>query len=209
MRDGRPASATFRFVNEGHSRVGHKATAWQSFGGTWGGMNLPPSTPPVPAPDWDLATCSVNAWRGTVLHHFAVTECAVTETLARLAGCGDRGARVRLRHLIGQRFQDLQDAIDADGPFAVEGGAVLETLKTFRAHEYLRTVLGRGSTRIALDRGDRWIVEMKVSTFRGRMLERTSHFFEQEAAEALLLEIRQAARRLSSKLATLRTVAVL
>jgi hypothetical protein len=159
----------------------------------------------LPASDWDAAACSVNAWRGTVLHHFAVTECAVTETLAALAGCGERGARVRLRHLIGQRFQDLQDAIGADGPFFIEGQAIEEALMAFRTHERLRTVLGHGSTRIALDRGGRWIVEIKVSTFRGRTLERTSHFFEQEAAEVLASEIRQMARRLSSKLSTLRS----
>lgn len=162
------------------------------------------TTPMEPPLDWDAASQQVSAWRGSMLQYFGSAEAGVSKTLARVAACGERGLRVRLRHLVGQRFQDLQDALDPDGPFGVEGASAAVALRAFRDLEHVRTILSHGSARIALDRKGRWMVEFRFATFRGRGLERQAHLFEQEAAEGLSKEVRRLSNRLCSKLQTLR-----
>lgn len=151
---------------------------------------------------WPAAVLSVNAWRGQLLQAFASAEAAASEALLKLAdvpGCGD----IRLRLLIGQRFQDLADALAANASFGTEGLAAASCLTAFRRHEPLRTVLGHGAFRIALDRRDRWIVVAKVITIRGRGAERATHVFEQEDAEAMSAEVKALSQKLCSSLAVL------
>src|SRR3546814_8487873 len=74
-------------------------------------------------PLWNQAIQDVNAWRGACLQHFSAAEAAVTETLLLLKAIPGRGEAVRLRHLIGQRFDDLSKLIEAEGAFAQEGKA--------------------------------------------------------------------------------------
>ena len=138
---------------------------------------------------------------------FSSTEAAVSEALLRLAEVPAGGERVRLRHLIGQRFQDIADAVGQSGPFAADGAAAASCLAAFRVHEPLRTVLCHGAFRIALDRRDRWVVIAKVVAFRGDGAERTSHVFEQDDAERLAAEVRSLGQKVSSSLGNLtRTV---
>ncbi|MES3100512.1 hypothetical protein [Sphingomonas faeni] len=150
--------------------------------------------------DWNSVATAVNAWRGRLLHDFAQAEEAVSETLLSLAQDPRRGGDVNLRHLVGQRFQDLQDVLGTGGPFAKEGAAAGDALTTFRGYEKVRTVLCHGSGRISLDRRGRWVLLMRILTFRGRQAERTTHAFEQETAETLGREIAQSSRRLCAVL---------
>lgn len=59
--------------------------------------------------------------------------------------------RVRLPHLVGQRFEELANLIGPAGAFALEGKASAAALSTFRAHESLRTSLCHGVGKIVLD----------------------------------------------------------
>lgn len=137
------------------------------------------ATPAIPSlPEearWTAAAQSVNAWRGQLVQ--ASADAAVSEALLGLSGIPGRGEHIRLPHLIGQRFQDLADALDASGPFAAEGVIAASCLAALRIHEPLRTVLGHGVFRIALDRRDRWVVIAKVVTFRAKGAERISLVF--------------------------------
>jgi hypothetical protein len=56
---------------------------------------------------WARVTSEVNAWRGACIQAFAQAEAAVTETLLLLSDLGVQGKAIQLRHLIGQRFEDL------------------------------------------------------------------------------------------------------
>lgn len=154
---------------------------------------------------WDKAIRSVNEWRGRSLHCFAQAEAAVSETLLALASAPDRGTRVKLRPLVGQRFEDLASAIGANGPFAAEGGKAALSLLAFRAHEALRPVLCHGTAKIALDRNGRWLILMKVLSFRGRKAERSSLALDQRDAAAKLAELDARTRHLVSALRSLRT----
>lgn len=70
---------------------------------------------------WESAWSAVNAWRGECMQCLAHSETAVTETLMTLSAVPQRGLAVRLRHHIGQRFQDLADATGPEGPFGKDG----------------------------------------------------------------------------------------
>src|SRR3546814_2822757 len=89
-------------------------------------------------PLWNQAIQDVNAWRGACLQHFSAAEAAVTETLLLLKAIPGRGEAVRLRHLIGQRFDDLSKLIEAEGAFAQEGKAAAKALSDLRTLEGLR-----------------------------------------------------------------------
>lgn len=152
---------------------------------------------------WDDAAFAANAWRGHAIHIFAQAELAVSETLEALAADPDRGAGVRMRRLVGQRFQDLEDALA--GPFAREAGKAADALGTFRQHEELRPLLCHGASKLALDRHGRWMIVLKLVTFRGRDTDRLSRTFEQKDAEELLTKLRGDCRALTSSLQSLRS----
>jgi hypothetical protein len=168
---------------------------------------MPLATPAIPVvPEearWAAAAQSVNAWRGQLVQAFASTEAAVSEALLGLSSVPGRGDHVRLRHLIGPRFQDLADALDASGPFSAEGAVAASCLAAFRVYEPLRTVLGHGVFRIAIDRRDRWVVIAKVVTFRTKGAERTLQVFEQDDAERMAAEVRSLGQKVSSSLGNL------
>src|SRR5688500_13018897 len=76
--------------------------------------------PPEPFVDAEFA---VNEWRGRCLHSFSCAETAVTECLLVLSKVPGRGEKVQLRHMMGQRYEDLASAISPEGPFNEEGGS--------------------------------------------------------------------------------------
>jgi hypothetical protein len=153
---------------------------------------------------FDLATNEVNAWRGQMIQCFSHAEAAVSETLLALASHPIGGVKVRLRRLVGQRFSDLADAIEANGPFAKQGTKAAAALAVFRHHEVLRTVLCHGMAKVALDRNGQWLVVLKVLAFRGRQPERNSVAYDKREAECVLAEIKAAGRDLSAALQSLR-----
>ena len=56
------------------------------------------------------------------MHHFSMVETAVTETLLALSTMTHGKTAVRLRHLIGQRFEELGDGNRVSGPFERRAG---------------------------------------------------------------------------------------
>jgi hypothetical protein len=155
---------------------------------------------------WEQAIRSVNAWRGNALQCFAQSEATVSETLLALAAVPGRGDKVRLRRLVGQRFEDLCCAIGDAGPFAEEGEKAASALESFRQHEGLRPLLCHGIAKVTLDRQGHWLVVFKLLTFRGREPERSSMAIEQHDAAALLADLRGRSRKLGSALGSLRVV---
>ncbi len=164
-----------------------------------------PIITPAADPRWEEAVQWVNAWRGRCVQCFAKAEGAVSETLLALAAVPGRGDAVRLRRLVGQRFEDLSSAIGGAGPFATEGGAAALALEAFRQHEPLRPVLCHGIGKVALDRQGQWLLLLKLVCFRGREPERTSMAIEQQEAAELLADLEARGRKLSSALGAMRS----
>jgi hypothetical protein len=153
---------------------------------------------------WEDACRSVNAWRGRGLHCFAQAESAVSETLLVLAADAERGKKVKLRGLIGQRFEDLAAAVGANGPFGAEGSSTARALSAFREHEALRPFLGHGLVKIALDRHNQWVILIKLLSFRGGKAIRSSLALDQREGAALLTELKARTEALASALHSLR-----
>ena len=77
---------------------------------------------------WIRVIHDVNAWRGACLQCFSAAEAGVTETLLALNIIPDKGVSVKLRHLIGQRFDDLAAVLASlihDARFRVRSGHLL------------------------------------------------------------------------------------
>lgn len=152
---------------------------------------------------WEDAAFAANAWRGKAIQLFAQAELAVSEALELLAAFPGRGEKVRMRRLVGQRFEDLAGAL-AD-PFNEEGTRAAEALERFRQHEELRPLLCHGVAKLALDRNGRWLIVLKLVAFRGRATQHVSRTIEEQDADQLLTRIRDDCRRLTSALQSLRS----
>lgn len=153
---------------------------------------------------WSRVAAEVNVWRGACMQSFAQAEAAVTETLLLLSEAPGRGADVRLRHLVGQRLDDLARALGPDGGFSAEGATALEALTEFRLYEALRIHLAHDVARIALERNGSWVVVLRHISINGRAAERRTTAFEQEDALRTLNALKRATQRLDAALGNLR-----
>ena len=154
--------------------------------------------------NWETIFAEVNAWRGSCLHHFSTVEMAVTETLLALSST-PRGAKVRLRHLIGQRFEDLSVAIAPDGPFGDVGKAAFAELSKYRERqEAFRALLCHGVIKVTVDPTGQWTLIIRSLSVRARQAERALMIVEQNDAEARLASLKNEGQRLASNLGQLR-----
>lgn len=152
---------------------------------------------------WASVHEAVNAWRGRCLNAFSRAEYAVSEALDRLAQDAERGALVKLPHLVGQRFEALAAAIAPDGPFGDGAATVLKTLQAFRDHDSVRAPLCHGLGKISVDQAGRWTLVVRMTSFKNRRAERTMFVWEEEESRHLADRIHADAQRLQSKLALL------
>lgn len=159
--------------------------------------------PSLPAKPFDAAWNAVNTWRGRCIDAFARAEQAVTETLLAMAEA-PRGTPPRLRHLVGQRFDDLSIAVGAEGPFHAEGKTALKMLTDFRQHDELRALMCHGVGKVTLNRRGRWTVVTRVLALRARQPVRTVFVFEEHEADALARELARASQNLCSELGQVR-----
>lgn len=157
---------------------------------------------------WETIFAEVNAWRGSCLHHISTVEMAVTETLLALSST-PIGASVRLRHLIGQRLEDLSVAIAPDGPFGDVGKAAFAGLSEYREHqEAFRSLLCHGVIKVTVDTSGQWTLIIRSLSVRARQAERALMIIEQHDAEARLASLKFEGQRLASTLGQLRKNAV-
>ncbi|WP_373475951.1 hypothetical protein [Sphingorhabdus sp.] len=153
---------------------------------------------------WDKLYAEVNAWRGECMHHIAVAERAITETLLVLDGAKPDGTKFPLRHLIGHRFEDISAATGPDGPFAEEGKAAHKAIENYRRHEAFRTLLCHGVAQVTVTRGGAWLLIIRSLSIRPRQAEETTAIFEKSVAEEKLVQLKSDGQKLASNLGQLR-----
>lgn len=153
---------------------------------------------------WARITQEVNAWRGACLQCFASVEVAVTETLLHLSAQPGRGQAVKLRHLVGQRLDDLAALVNEGGPFSVEGKGVASLLAEFRHQEGLRTMLAHGQAKLTVERTSRWAAIFRVIAIRARQADRSTLVIEENEAAERLQQLRKVSQKLCSALGNLR-----
>jgi hypothetical protein len=146
----------------------------------------------------------VNAWRWACLHHFSTVEMSITETLLGLSST-PAGAQVRLRHLIGQSFEDLSLAIAPDGPFGQIGKAAFAELSKYREHqEAFRGLLCHGVLKVTVDPTGQWMLIKRSLSVRPRQAEHAVTIIERNDAVARLASLKNEGQRLASTLGQLR-----
>lgn len=160
---------------------------------------------PQQAVDWEAIFAEVNAWRGTCVHHFSAVELAVTETLLALRAVSTGASDVRLRHLIGQRLEDLTAATGPGGPFETAGkGTQIELLQYREKHEDFRNLLCHGFAKVTVERSGRWMLVIRVLAIRTGKAERNTIVLDQNEAAAKLDALKRDVQRLGSVLGQLR-----
>lgn len=155
---------------------------------------------------WNCAYTDVNRWRGECLHHCSTAESAVTKTLIALSEACQGGQKVALRHLIGQRFEDLSSAIGPQGPFAEIGKSAHKALATYREkHEEFRTHLCHGVMEVLLDRSRDWTVIVTNLAITGKRANQTVQLLRQKDAEEKLAALKFDTKRLAATLGQVRS----
>jgi len=168
-------------------------------------MNAISSFEPVLSRElFEAARDAAAAWRGRCLDVFAKCEAAVTETLLVLAKVDERGATLKLPHLVGQRYESLSRAIGAGGAFADEGKAAVEPLARFRIHDALRTQMSHGVFRVTLDHRGHWHLIARVLAVRTGRDSRDLFVTDQLEAAAILELLAKDGNRLGSALGQIR-----
>lgn len=161
--------------------------------------------PPPQSVDWNAVFSEVNSWRGACMHHFSTVETAVTETLLALSAAMPSQAVVRLRHLIGQRFEDLAAAIGPEGAFEDAGKHALLELARFREnHEAFRTLICHGTVKVTVDHKGRWLLLIRTLSIGSRQPDRTLQALDQSEAETKLAAIKRDGTKLAASLGQLR-----
>jgi hypothetical protein len=170
-------------------------------------MNAIPEViePSLPAEPFKRASAEVNQWRGRCLQIFAGVEHLVTECLLLLAEVPDKGKDVRLRHLVGQRFEDLSLALAVDGPFATEGEKILKALTAFRDMDDLRAMLCHAAAEVTLNEQGDWTAIFRHVAIRSKKRCAEQRVIGQSQAEMVQRELRSNADRLRSYLNALIT----
>lgn len=162
----------------------------------------------LPERNWGTIFAEVNAWRGGCIHHFSKVETAVTETLLVLSNAAPTGASIRLRHLIGQRFEDLVAALASEEPFGELGKSVRLELSNYREkHESFRSQLCHGVVKVTVEQNGGWVVVVRTLSLRARQPERNIIVLERGEAEARLAALKQDGQTLMAMLGQLRKVA--
>lgn len=162
-------------------------------------------TLPQQAADWESIFTEVNAWRGVCVHHFSAVEMAVAESLLTLSEITPGGAEVRLRHLIGQRLEDLTAVTAPDGPFGEVGKSAQGELLQYREkHEAFRNLLCHGFVKVTVERSGQWMLVMRVLSFRSGEAERNTLALDRREALARLDALKRDGQRLVSVLGQLR-----
>jgi len=155
--------------------------------------------------DWDAIFTEVNAWRGASMHHFSAVEMAVTETLLTLSSVAPQRPEVRLRHLIGQRLEDLALALGPGSSFEEAGKSVFNELSKFREkHESFRNLLCHGVVKVTGEPNGDWVILIRTLSIRSRQPDRSILVLEQCEAETKLATLKRDSQNLSSKLGTFR-----
>jgi hypothetical protein len=157
----------------------------------------------VPSSDWERIFREVNEWRGACMHHFTSIEYAVTQTLIELHAA--KPENVRLRHLIGQRFEDLAQAIGPEGPFAGSNKIAHACLMAFRdRHEAFRTLLCHSQLTVSVEISGRWILVAENLSIRTNRADKITLVLRKSDAEKRLIELKKDGQKLSFHLGNLR-----
>ena len=167
-------------------------------------VTTPENITPFPA-NWDRVFAEVNAWRGECMHHFSAIEHAVTQALLVLDAAKPEGATIRLRHLIGQRFEDLSEAIGSGGMFADAGKAASMALEIYRTrHEAFRTLLCHGHITVSVEPNGHWLLVVRTLSIRGRQADQGVQVIEQAGAASRLSELKRDGQKLAATLGQVR-----
>ena len=167
-------------------------------------MNALATIDVLPAFCWDDVYTKVNAWRGACMHHFSQVEMAVTQTLLALDAAKTDGASLRLRHLIGQQYEDLDAAISPNGPFGNAGKSACDALSWYRTqHEAFRVLLCHGTIKVYVERNGHWLLVVRSLSIRSRQAAYDEQTIEQSAAQERLLALKRDGLNLSAALGNL------
>jgi hypothetical protein len=159
--------------------------------------------PALPSEPFEKAIREVNEWRGRCLHLITSAELAVTECLETLSRVPGRSEKVRRRHLIGQRYEDLANALSIGGPFEAEGEKALQALNDFRKFDSVRTMLCHGASDITLDVEGRWTAVFTCLSFKAGNIHCEEQVVRYGEAEKRQKDLSRQAHRLCSLLRTL------
>lgn len=155
--------------------------------------------------NWKGIYADVNAWRGACLHSLSTVELSVTETLFALDKTKPKDTSIRLRHLVGQRYEDLAAVLNSSGRFGDEGDRAFLALSQYREkHETFRSQLCHGVVKVSIDQAGTWVLVIRTLAIRSRQEDRKVLVLDQAEAAEKLATLKRDGQILTSALGQLR-----
>jgi hypothetical protein len=165
---------------------------------------MAPQTFITEAKGWATNTTAAHLWRGGAIDQFTQAETQISETLLLLSLHPECGAKVALRHLNGQRLDDLMAALGETGPFHTEGKALAKALTRYKSYESLRNFLCHGLMTLTIDRTGKWWGVFKLINFKAGKVEHGVLVVDESEALTLLQDLTKCIQSLTSHATNLR-----
>ena len=114
----------------------------------------------------EIARIEIETWRGHCLDVFAKGERVVGQTLESLRLSAKGATTIKLRHLAGQRADDLAKHISDSGISAKQAKSVASALASWREFEERRNYLAHAVSTVTLDAKGGWFVLFDMTVYR-------------------------------------------
>ncbi|KUO56675.1 MAG: hypothetical protein APF78_11230 [Sphingomonadales bacterium BRH_c3] len=147
------------------------------------------------------ARTEIDSWRGRCLDLYARSEKAVALTLETAK---QHDHPVKLRHLAGQRLDDLLSITDQDNGTAKQKEALARAIDGWRAIESHRVFLAHGTMKELLDRKGKWHAQFDVTTYKSNNPTPDRMMISQTEALELQADLEKGFKSLSAQLGQFR-----
>lgn len=111
----------------------------------------------------EIARAEIDSWRGRSLDLFARAERSIG---IALEATSTSGRIIKLRHLAGQRLEDLVQLVTAEQATTKQAEALVKAISKWREVEVHRAFLAHGIARELLDRHGAWHVQFDLTAYK-------------------------------------------
>ena len=120
----------------------------------------------LPDKPHDQAKSKIETWRGHCLDLFARGERCIGQAFEAIFKGKSAPPNLKLRHLAGQRLDDLAKYFEANPPNGKLAKSIAQTLDAWQVHNESRTFLAHGCLTVTLDQRGKWFAVFDMTVYR-------------------------------------------
>jgi len=114
----------------------------------------------------DLARAAIESWRGRCIDLFARGEKVIGQTLEAIRAAAKEPTTVKLRHLAGQRSEDISRQLRGLKFPAKQSNKLVEAVTGWRVFEAKRVFFAHATMTVTLDSKGKWFAVFDMTVYR-------------------------------------------